>query len=152
MPQDWKELLKGTFAEELANLEPEPEPEVPAPVFRKQRLVVTIDRRRRAGKQVTLKAEGGEQSVVGWSFVRVNNDDTTDEYTVSSAEYTFEMPVCKSLTVNAVFGTTGIGSLTSDSPSLEEKGSWYDLSGRRLTGKPAHSGLYIHDGRRVVFK
>jgi translation initiation factor 1 len=54
MPQDWKELLKGTFAEELANLEPEPEPEVPAPVFRKQRLVVTIDRRRRAGKQVTL--------------------------------------------------------------------------------------------------
>lgn len=54
MPQDWKELLKGSFAEELAKLEPEPEAEAPAPVFKKQRLVVTIDRRRRAGKQVTL--------------------------------------------------------------------------------------------------
>jgi len=54
MPQDWKELLKGTFAEELASLSPEPDPEPVTPAFRKQRLIVTIDRRRRAGKQVTL--------------------------------------------------------------------------------------------------
>ena len=57
MPQDWKDLLKGAFAEELATLPPEPDPEpaqeAVAP-FRKQRLIVTIDRRRRAGKQVTL--------------------------------------------------------------------------------------------------
>ena len=54
MPKDWKDLLKGTFAEELASLPPEPDPEPAAPVFRKQGLIVTIDRRRRAGKQVTL--------------------------------------------------------------------------------------------------
>lgn len=54
MPQDWKDLLKGAFAEELSTLEPEPDPEPAAPAFKKQRLVVTIDRRRRAGKQVTL--------------------------------------------------------------------------------------------------
>ena len=54
MPQDWKELLKGTFAEELASLPPEPDTEPAVPVFRKQHLIVTIDRRRRAGKQVTL--------------------------------------------------------------------------------------------------
>lgn len=54
MPQDWKELLKGTFAEELASLPPEPDTEPAVPVFQKQRLIVTIDRRRRAGKQVTL--------------------------------------------------------------------------------------------------
>ena len=58
MPQDWKDLLKGAFAEELATLpaEPAPEPDqTPAKrAFRKQRLIVTIDRRRRAGKQVTL--------------------------------------------------------------------------------------------------
>ena len=57
MPQDWKDLLKGAFAEELATLPPEPDPEpaqeAAAPA-RKQRLIVTIDRRRRAGKQVTL--------------------------------------------------------------------------------------------------
>ena len=55
MPQDWKDLLQGKFADELAALEPEPVPEAPEqPAFKKQRLVVTIDRRRRAGKQVTL--------------------------------------------------------------------------------------------------
>ena len=54
MPQDWKDLLKDKFGEELATIAPEPQPEAPAPRFRKQRLIVTIDRRRRAGKQVTL--------------------------------------------------------------------------------------------------
>jgi len=54
MPQDWKDLLKGAFAEELASLPSEPAPAPAAPAFRKQRLIVTIDRRRRAGKQVTL--------------------------------------------------------------------------------------------------
>ena len=54
MPQDWKEILKGRFGEELATLPEEPQPEEVIPRFHKQRLVVTIDRRRRAGKQVTL--------------------------------------------------------------------------------------------------
>ena len=54
MSQDWKEILQGRFAEELASLPEEPAQEAPAPRFRKQRLTVTIDRRRRAGKQVTL--------------------------------------------------------------------------------------------------
>ena len=39
MPQDWKDLLKGAFAEELASLPPEavPEPAASAaPGFRKQ--------------------------------------------------------------------------------------------------------------------
>lgn len=54
MPQDWKDLLKNKFGDELATLPPEPQPEASAALFRKQRLVVTIDRRRRAGKQVTL--------------------------------------------------------------------------------------------------
>ena len=54
MPQDWKDLLKDKFADELSTLPAEPQPEAAAPRFRKQRFVVTIDRRRRAGKQVTL--------------------------------------------------------------------------------------------------
>lgn len=56
MPQDWKDLLKDKFAEELSSIPAEPQPEAAPPRFRKQRLVVTIDRRRRAGKQVTLVA------------------------------------------------------------------------------------------------
>ena len=69
MPQDWKDLLKGTFAEDLAALAAEPQPETPAaaaPAFRKQRLVVTIDRRRRAGKQVTLVSGfSGDEEALG---------------------------------------------------------------------------------------
>lgn len=56
MPQDWKEILMGRFGDAVASLEPEPQPEAEAPRFRKQRFVVSIDRRRRAGKQVTLVA------------------------------------------------------------------------------------------------
>ena len=54
MPQDWKEILKGRFEEELASLPEEPQVEAPEAPLKKQRLIVSIDRRRRAGKQVTL--------------------------------------------------------------------------------------------------
>ena len=54
MAQDWKELLKDRFGEALASLPEDPRPEAETPRFRKQRFVVSIDRRRRAGKQVTL--------------------------------------------------------------------------------------------------
>jgi len=53
MPQDWKEILQGRFGEALASL-PEETPPEETPKFRAQRLTVSIDRRRRAGKQVTL--------------------------------------------------------------------------------------------------
>jgi hypothetical protein len=29
---------------------------------------------------------------------------------------------------------------------------WYDLSGRRLQGKPTKKGVFINDGRKVVIK
>ena len=54
MPQDWKEILQGRFGDELASLQEEPQAAAPEPQLRKQLFVVTIDRRRRAGKQVTL--------------------------------------------------------------------------------------------------
>ena len=54
MPQDWKEILKERFGDTLPAQQEEPAGETAAPVLRKQRLVVTIDRRARAGKQVTV--------------------------------------------------------------------------------------------------
>ena len=29
---------------------------------------------------------------------------------------------------------------------------WYDLSGRKLYGKPTKKGLYIHNGRKFAIK
>ena len=36
--------------------------------------------------------------------------------------------------------------------SEESDDNWYDLSGRKLDGKPAKKGLYIHNGKKVVNK
>ena len=30
--------------------------------------------------------------------------------------------------------------------------AWYDLSGRRLSGKPSRVGVYIYNGKKVVIK
>ena len=45
--------------------------------------------------------------------------------------------------------TTGIRP--TPGPSLYG-GEWYDLSGRKLDGKPTQKGLYIHNGKKVVVK
>ena len=38
-------------------------------------------------------------------------------------------------------------------PALSEGvGNWYDLSGRKLAGKPARKGIYVNDGRKVTIK
>ena len=47
-------------------------------------------------------------------------------------------------------GTTSIEHLT---PALSEgEDVWYDLQGRKLSGKPTSKGLYINNGRKVVIK
>ena len=57
-------------------------------------------------------------------------------------------------TINGSFGednmTTGI-SLASSSKD-EGSSDWYDLQGRRLSGKPTKSGVYINNGVKVVMK
>ena len=65
MPQDWKDILAGKFGAEISEAASE-EPETAQPqAFRKQRLIVTIDRRHRAGKQVTLVSgfQGSEEEL-----------------------------------------------------------------------------------------
>ena len=45
-------------------------------------------------------------------------------------------------------GATGIRLIDGD----RADGDWYDLSGRRLSGKPASKGVYIQNGKKVVIK
>ena len=47
--------------------------------------------------------------------------------------------------------TTGILS-TTNLTNYTNSDAWYDLSGRRLSGKPTQKGLYINNGRKVVIK
>jgi hypothetical protein len=46
-------------------------------------------------------------------------------------------------------GTTGIESLGSTESSNDER--WYDLQGRRIE-RPAKTGLYILNGKKVVIR
>ena len=51
---------------------------------------------------------------------------------------------------------TGIMSLTEmkneQGKVNNEADAWYDMSGRKLDGKPTKKGLYIHNGRKVAIK
>ena len=44
------------------------------------------------------------------------------------------------------------GVETIDHSPLNNEHSWFDLSGRKLTGKPTQPGLYINNGKKVVIK
>ena len=43
-------------------------------------------------------------------------------------------------------------TLVSLPSEMEEADAWYDLSGRRLEGKPSRAGVYINKGKAVVIK
>ena len=45
-------------------------------------------------------------------------------------------------------GTTDMGIVTIEPTS----DAWFDLNGRRLQSKPSKSGLYIHNGKKVLVK
>lgn len=45
---------------------------------------------------------------------------------------------------------TGISLTPGPSPGRGEE--WYDLSGRKLSGKPSQRGIYLNNGRKVILK
>ena len=50
---------------------------------------------------------------------------------------------------------TGTASAVIDNEQLtidNLAGAWYSLDGRRLSGKPTKSGVYVNNGRKVVIK
>lgn len=50
-------------------------------------------------------------------------------------------------------GSTGISEVKSEGVNSEKwNGEWFDLQGRRLPAKPTKSGLYLHNGIKIVIK
>ena len=48
---------------------------------------------------------------------------------------------------------TGIVAMDNGQWTIDnEAGAWYTLDGRKLAGKPAQKGVYIHNGRKVAVK
>ena len=44
------------------------------------------------------------------------------------------------------------GIKTTNSTNYTDSDAWYDMSGRKLSGKPTAKGLYIHGGKKVSIK
>ena len=57
-----------------------------------------------------------------------------------------------SLTFGDEDEATGILSTTDDTDFTDSVDAWYDLSGRKLSGKPSQRGVYIHGGRKVAIQ
>ena len=53
--------------------------------------------------------------------------------------------------INASGETTGIGTLDTTTGDITFDG-WYTLDGTRLDSKPAKSGIYINNGKKVIIK
>ena len=46
----------------------------------------------------------------------------------------------------------GIGLIQNSKFKIQNEGEgWYDLSGRKLSGKPEKGGIYIHNGKKVLY-
>lgn len=46
--------------------------------------------------------------------------------------------------------TTGIGSVGGAAEALHQADGWFTIDGRKLAGKPARRGVYIHGGKKRV--
>ena len=58
----------------------------------------------------------------------------------------------RAFTLNFGNEETAIKSLSADAKDFSDDGAWYTLDGRRLSGKPTKSGIYVNGGRKVVIK
>ena len=47
---------------------------------------------------------------------------------------------------------TGITSVHDSEFTDNGSGAWYTLDGRKLDGKPAHAGVFINNGKKVIIK
>ena len=80
--------------------------------------------------------------------VDLNAGNSTKYYeittTMSNGKYT-----CKDVT--AIWAPTGITGTPTISNTTTDN-AWYTLSGMKLDKKPAKSGVYIHQGKKVIIK
>ena len=89
-----------------------------------------------ANKPITLKVwlNGSEYSITNKSFL-FSGDSSYGSFADGVLQLTFD-------------SSTGIRTIVTD----DEEATWYDLSGRKLSGKPTKKGLLIKNGKKEVVK
>ena len=98
-------------------------------------------------REVTLQGStSDDEGVDGWKLTFESRPG--EEYTeiVAGDVCVFTVPECTRITVNPLIGDiTSIAAVKGKSPVSD---GWFTLDGRRLTGKPSRSGIYIHNGAK----
>lgn len=80
--------------------------------------------------------------------VDLNAGNSTKYYEITTAQSDGKY-TCKDVT--AIWGPTGItGTPTINNTTTDN--AWYTLSGMKLSKKPAESGVYIHQGKKVIIR
>ena len=89
-----------------------------------------------ANKPITLKVwlNGSEYSITNKSFL-FSGDSSYGSLADGVMQLTYDTE-------------TGIRNIVAD----EEEATWYDLSGRKLNGKPTKKGVFIKNGKKEVVK
>lgn len=81
--------------------------------------------------------------------VDLNAGNSTKYYEITTAQDNDGKYTCKDVT--AIWGPTGItGTPTINNTTTDN--AWYTLSGMKLSKKPAESGVYIHQGKKVIIR
>ena len=71
-------------------------------------------------------------TITGWKVTTKDNNSKETTETVEGSDYSFLMPSCKGIAIEAIVGAdTGIHSVLSD----EQPADYYDLKGVRINGK-----------------
>jgi hypothetical protein len=102
-----------------------------------------------SGEIATLKVDVASDMSSGDHAIQLKNMKLTE--TDISKYYTSDL-IESTVTIEGG-ATTGIIAIDNDQlTNANEAGAWYTIDGRRLTSKPAKSGLYIKNGKKVVIK
>ena len=81
--------------------------------------------------------------------VDMNAGNSTKFYEITTAQNNGKY-TCKDVT--AIWAPTGITGTPTISNTTTTDNAWYTLSGMKLGKKPAESGVYIHQGKKVIIR
>lgn len=94
------------------------------------------------GTEVTIVAQPAEgYYLASWSNEAALNENDSQTITITD-----------NTTVTAVFAADVVTPVANVDAENAETEVWFDLSGRRLQGKPSTPGLYIRNGKKALVK
>ena len=81
----------------------------------------------------------------------MESGDHTLTWMVGDSYGRWSQPVTEAFSI-VITGIGGVNGEDSQSTNLESNEGWYTLSGQKLPGRPAQTGIYIFNGRKVVVR